>query len=145
VVIALLNELVASETHHHQRQQARSLSARERYEKSSEMERARDRACARPRDPTFRAWAAKESKSIKVIDEESAAEFLRDWCGIKSRAEIATDHNAYLTYLRLEAKFEVATGRRTLQLGEFSQTSAERSLLTPNTGALRASPMNARR
>lgn len=85
--------------------------AKARYEASSEMERARTRSVLLAKSEHFIQWANKASDFIKVTDEASAAEYIREFCGVKSRAEIATDRNAYLAFNRLAQRYESQTGQ----------------------------------
>lgn len=112
VAVALLDELVASETERQHKalietQKAkdlrRSLDGKERYANSTEMEQARTRAAFLAKDPRFQRWS--DSR-----DEEEAAWFIRHACRVDSRSYIATDQIAYRHFIGMEARYVEETG-----------------------------------
>lgn len=85
-----------------------SLSGKERYRNSSDMEKAVARAALLPKDERFRRWISKRAGFI--CDEQDAAEYIRRECGIRSRAEIVTSDAAYRAFLQIETDFKIASG-----------------------------------
>jgi hypothetical protein len=81
-----------------------SLVGKQRYAGADEMERAVTRSALLTKDPQFIAWAA-------VHDETEAVIYIRDRCGVQSRSEIATNEDAFQSFLRLEREFLVWAGR----------------------------------
>jgi hypothetical protein len=109
VAVALLDELVAQEAEQKPKDLDRSLTGKQRYANSSAMEQARDRAAYRlPKDTKFRVWAAGFSP-YPLRDEADVARFIRDRCGVDSRAEIATDPDAYREFIEMETAYKIDT------------------------------------
>jgi hypothetical protein len=61
-------------------------------------------------DPEFIAWA-RSVKGGRVYKESDAAQYIRRWCGVSTRREIATNPDAYEAFIRLKTDFEVDVGR----------------------------------
>ncbi len=105
VAVALLDVLVASEAERQQKPKdlSRSLTRKERYANSSEMEQARTRAAFLAKDPRFQRWS-------DCRDEEEAAWFIRDTCRVDSRSYIATDPAAHRRFIGMEDQYAEETG-----------------------------------
>lgn len=78
------------------------LVAKERYASLSPELQAVADAGRLGQDPEFKKWA-------RAVD---AAKYIREYCGIESRRDIATDPEAYRDFMRLKTEFETAVGRR---------------------------------
>ena len=90
----------------------RSLAGKQRYANSSEMEQARDRSVFLAKDPKFRVWVERGFLSpYPIRGEADAARFIRDRCGVDSRAEIATDPDAYREFIEMETAYKIDTGQ----------------------------------
>jgi hypothetical protein len=79
------------------------------------MKAARTRAVLLCKDERFRRWLT--PPRCMVPDESGARGIILDECGIKSRAEIATDRAAYERFLALEARYKADTGQMAEQRG----------------------------
>lgn len=66
---------------------------------------ATKQAALRCRDPIF--WAfLEEEKSFQVRSEEEAADSVRRWCGVASRADLARETDARIAWLGLDNHFQ---------------------------------------
>ncbi len=74
--------------------------AKQRYAEADEGEKAVVRAGALAKDPRFFQWA----------DHADMGDFIREWCGVDSRSELATDPVAFEKFLVLEEEFKQDTG-----------------------------------
>ena len=110
VAVALLNELVAQEAEQKPKDMDRSLAGKQRYANSSARAQARDRSIFLPRDPKFIPWA-NERSPYRIHNELDAVRFIRDRCGVDSRAEIATDPDAYREFIEMETAYKIDTGQ----------------------------------
>lgn len=106
VAVALLDELVASETERQEKTASRSAKGKEHYAGLPHMEKARTRAALLAQDPQFQMWSGCQRS------ETLAAAYIRRSCGVDSRHYIATDYLAYEKFLQLEAQFADATPGR---------------------------------
>jgi len=86
----------------------RSLAGKQRYANSSARAQARDRSIFLPRDPKFIPWA-NERSPYRIHNELDAVRFIRDRCGVDSRAEIATDPDAYREFIEMETAYKIDT------------------------------------
>jgi hypothetical protein len=89
----------------------RSLAGKQHYANSSVMEQARDRSIFLANHPKFIAWANGVCKSYNIIDHTDAAIFIRERCGVDSRAEIAIDPDAYREFIKMETEYKIDTGQ----------------------------------
>lgn len=80
------------------------ISAHKRYEHASEGEKAVIRAGALARDPEFQSWLSR-ARNRPDCDEERAAEYIRWYCGIDSRAELAANTTARARFEEIETSF----------------------------------------
>jgi hypothetical protein len=114
VAVALLDELVASETEHRAEERRAKLSivGKERYASLSPEQQAVADAGMLAQDPQFYTWAnSTRFCKFYVFDVETAARFIRARCGVASRRDIAINPDAYEAFIRLKAEFEVDVGR----------------------------------
>jgi hypothetical protein len=56
-------------------------------------------------DPVFRKFL-EEQKQYKVETEDAAAFWVKDFCEIKSRTELSTNHRARVLWHQLDAQFQ---------------------------------------
>lgn len=82
---------------------ARKPDARERYANASEGEQAVTRAALLCEDEDFCGWVRTRAGSI--FSRSGVTYWLREQCGIKSRAELATNPDALKRFLELETRF----------------------------------------
>lgn len=78
---------------------ARKPDARERYAQASEGEQAVVRSNLLTGDGGFQQWC-------RATTPQQAGEYIRIKCGIKSRAELATNAEALRRFLDMEARFK---------------------------------------
>ena len=57
------------------------------------------------KDPRFRKWVAECVGDGQMCDEADAAEFIREFCGIESRRELATNPDARAKWVKLRGDF----------------------------------------
>jgi hypothetical protein len=107
VAVALLDELVASETEHRAEERRAKLSivGKERYASLSPEQRAVADAGMLAQDPQFQLWCG------HARSEEGATHFIRVACGVLSRRDIVSNPDAYEAFIRLKTDFEVDVGR----------------------------------
>lgn len=67
-------------------------------------EKLRIRAVLLCKEPTFWKFLSQLWNEL-VKSEESATHFIYDWCNIKSRSEIATNHYAQIRLMALDKKY----------------------------------------
>jgi hypothetical protein len=78
-------------------------------------ERIRTRAVMLCKDENFQEWAAQILNSNQ--NEDVAIFLVRSTCGIRSRAELATDPIAQQKFLDLEAQYRAETGQMAERIG----------------------------
>lgn len=78
---------------------ARKPDARGRYQQLSEGEQAVARAGVLAGDRDFQKWS-------NALTPKLAGDFIRGYCKIESRAELATDYAARARFLDLEARYK---------------------------------------
>lgn len=104
VGLALLDELIASETERQKEiaRETKSSNGKLRYLHDTEMGRARTRAALLSKDPEFWRWSG--------LNEAGSVALIRKRIG-GSRSAIAYDPDAFAAYMDLEREFEAAIGR----------------------------------
>ncbi len=87
--------------------------AKQRYAASDEGKKAVVRAGALAKDERFYPWLIVSDKycyDSGGSDEDWSAEYIRTYCGIASRSELATNKEALQKFLALEEEFKRDTG-----------------------------------
>ncbi len=87
--------------------------AKQRYAASDEGEKAVVRAGALAKDGRFYSWLIVSDKycyDSGGSDEDWSAEYIRTYCGIASRSELATNKDALQKFLALEEEFKQWAG-----------------------------------
>jgi hypothetical protein len=79
-------------------------------QEKSEGEKAVDVAGLLCRNERFINWMFDNGYSLSR-DQDGAIEAIRKWCGVKSRAELATNETARFAFNKLKDKFESALKR----------------------------------
>jgi hypothetical protein len=87
-----------------------SVVGKERYAQMLPEQQAVADAGMLAQDPQFIAWA-RLVKGGRVYNESDAVQYIRSWCGVSTRREIATNSHAYEAFIRLKTVFEVDVGR----------------------------------
>lgn len=77
----------------------------------SEGERAVQRAGMLPSNETFRLWLGRIKGNDARVDKAYAEQYIRDFCGVKSRREIGSSPEARAKLDHLLADFDQAAGR----------------------------------
>jgi hypothetical protein len=85
------------------------LVAKERYASLSPELQAVADAGRLGQDPQFKAWAMAHCAAHYVFLD--ASQYIRDFCLIESRRDIATNPEAYQAFMRLKTEFETDVGR----------------------------------
>lgn len=90
---------------------AAPVAARERYRLGDKGEQAVQRAGILAKDEQFQEWLRYSERVIGSCDEAKAADYIRAWCMVGSRREIASDPDALRQFEQLETNFLIAVGR----------------------------------
>ncbi len=84
----------------------RSERSKRAYAQANEGEKAVTRAALLAQDTQFQTW-------LKVYDEEQAARYIRSFCGVSSRKDMAKNASALHRFFALEERYRMSSGQMT--------------------------------